>query len=132
MRQERPLCRARSILSSTEVLFAQENNSRTNWCCKPRFGRAIKVQVASDATVYSELQSQAAKLGADAVLVVSAGMKQYASFPGVATYNANGNLYGNGAFLGGHYQATGTAIVPQSYVGLNVQCIPLKRVSASS
>jgi hypothetical protein len=51
--------------------------------------------VASDATVYSELQSQAAKLGADAVLVVSTGMKQYASFPGIATYNANGNLYGN-------------------------------------
>jgi hypothetical protein len=51
-------------------------------------------------------------IGADAVLVVSAGMKQYESFPGIATYNANGNLYGNGAFLGGHYQAAGTAIGP--------------------
>jgi hypothetical protein len=86
-------------------------------------------QVASDATVYSELQSQAAKLGADAVLVVSAGMKQYAAFPGVTTYNANGNLYGNNAFVGGRYQATGLAVGPQSYVGLNVQGIALKRIS---
>jgi uncharacterized protein YbjQ (UPF0145 family) len=63
--------------------------------------------VASDATVYSELQGQAAKLGADAVLVVSGGMKQYGSFPGIATYNANGNLYGNNALVGGRYQAAG-------------------------
>jgi hypothetical protein len=62
-------------------------------------------QVASDATVYSELQSQAAKLGAEAVLVVSGGMKQYGSFPGIATYNANGNLYGNNALVGGRYRA---------------------------
>ena len=89
-------------------------------------------QVASDATVYSELQSQAAKLGADAVLVVSGGMKQYGSFPGIATYNANGNLYGNNALVGGRYQAAGVAIGPQSYVGLNVQGIALKRISAPS
>jgi hypothetical protein len=88
--------------------------------------------VASDATVYSELQGQAAKLGADAVLVVSGGMKQYGSFPGIATYNANGNLYGNNALVGGRYQAAGVAIAPHSYVGLNVQGIALKRISAPS
>jgi hypothetical protein len=47
-------------------------------------------QLASDATVYKELQSQAAKLGADAVPIVSSGMRQYAAMPGFANYNATG------------------------------------------
>jgi hypothetical protein len=53
-------------------------------------------QVASDATVYHELQSQGAKLGEDAVLIVSSGMRQYAAMPDFATYNAFGacNLCG--------------------------------------
>jgi hypothetical protein len=39
-------------------------------------------QLASDATTYAELQNQAAKLGADAVVIFSAGQKRYAYFPG--------------------------------------------------
>jgi hypothetical protein len=77
-------------------------------------------QLASDATVYHELQSQAAKLGADAVLIVSSGMRQYAAMPGFATYNAFGgsNLYGNLNFINGYaqYHATGFAMGPQSAV----------------
>ena len=92
-------------------------------------------QLASDATVYEELQSQAAKLGADAVLIVSSGMRQYAAMPGFATYNAygNGNLYGNNQFINGHaqYRATGLAMGPQSFVGLNIQGLALKRVAAA-
>jgi hypothetical protein len=54
-------------------------------------------QIASDATVYQELQHQAAVLGADAVLIISSGMRQYAAMPGFATYNAfgQGNVFGN-------------------------------------
>jgi len=93
-------------------------------------------QVASDATVYKELQSQAAKLGADAVLVVSSGMKQYASFPGFATYNAfgSGNLYGNQNFFSGNalYRVNGFAMGPQSFVGLNVQGVALRRIAQKS
>jgi hypothetical protein len=92
-------------------------------------------QLASDATVYKELQSQAAKLAADAVLIVSSGMRQYAAMPGFATYNAygNGNLYGNNHFINGHaqYRATGLAMGPQSFVGLNIQGLALKRVAAT-
>jgi hypothetical protein len=91
-------------------------------------------QLASDATVYHELQSQAAKLGADAVLIVSSGMRQYAAMPGFATYNAfgGGNLYGNPNFFNGYaqYHATGFAMGPQSFVGLNVQGVALKRISS--
>jgi hypothetical protein len=36
---------------------------------------SLGAQVASDATVYRELQNQAAQLGADAVLIISAGDK---------------------------------------------------------
>ena len=93
-------------------------------------------QVASDATVYQELQHQAAVLGAAAVLIISSGMRQYAAMPGFATYNAfgQGNLYGNYAGFNGaaHYQATGFAIGPQRFVGLNVQGIALKRTAANS
>ena len=39
IRQQRPLCRARSTLSPTEILFAQGNHSRTKGSCKPRFGQ---------------------------------------------------------------------------------------------
>jgi hypothetical protein len=88
-------------------------------------------QIASDATVYQELQHQAAVLGADAVLIVSSGMRQYAAMPGFATYNAfgQGNLFGNNFGITGaaHYQATGFAMGPQRFVGLNVQGIALKR-----
>jgi hypothetical protein len=91
-------------------------------------------QLASDATVYHELQSQAARLGADAVLIVSSGMRQYAAMPGFATYNAFGgsNLYGNPSFINGsaQYRATGFAMGPQSFVGLNVQGVALKRISS--
>ena len=91
-------------------------------------------QLASDATVYHELQSQAAKLGADAVLIVSSGMKQYAAMPGFATYNAfgAGNLYGNPYFFNGYaqYHASGFAMGPQSFVGLNVQGVALRRVAS--
>ena len=93
-------------------------------------------QLASDATVYHELQSQAAKLGADAVLIVSSGMRQYAAMPGFATYNAfgGGNLYGNPNFINGYaqYHATGFAMGPQSFVGLNVQGVALKRISSQA
>lgn len=89
-------------------------------------------QVASDATVYAELQSQAAKLGADAVLIVLPGTKQYAASPEIARYNANGGLYGNNALPGGRYQATGSAVGPQSYVGSSAQGIALKRIPAPS
>jgi hypothetical protein len=88
-------------------------------------------QLASDAAVYHELQHQASVLGADAVLIMSSGMRQYAAMPGFATYNAfgQGNLYGNNyGFTGAaHYQATGFAMGPQSFVGLNVQGVALKR-----
>jgi hypothetical protein len=78
-------------------------------------------QLASDATTYAELQSQAAKLGADAVVIFSVGQKQYASFPGFATYNGNvfGQGFGNGLQFGAH--ANGFAVGPQSFVGLNLQ-----------
>ena len=93
------------------------------------------IALASDATVYKELQSQAAKLGADAVLIVSSGMRQYAAMPGFGTYNAygNGNLYGNNQFINGHaqYRATGLAMGPQSFVGLNIQGLALKRVATA-
>jgi hypothetical protein len=90
-------------------------------------------QLASDATTYAELQSQAAKLGADAVLIISSGMRQYAAMPGFATYNAfgQGNLSGdytgfNGSAL---YRASGFAMGPQRFIGLNVQGLALKRVA---
>jgi hypothetical protein len=91
-------------------------------------------QVASDATVYKELQSQAAKLGADAVLIISSGMRQYAYMPGMSTYNAYGgaNIYGNNQWVGGNarYQANAVSIGPHAFVGLNVQGIALKRVAS--
>ena len=93
-------------------------------------------QLASGATVYHELQSQAAKLGVDAVLIVSSGMRQYAAMPGFATYNAfgAGNLYGNPNFINGNaqYHATAFAMGPQSFVGLNVQGVALKRATSQS
>lgn len=93
---------------------------------------SLGAQVASDATVYKELQSQAARLGADAVLVISSEQKQG---PAIATYNAFGsaNLYGNENFVTGNatYQATGFAVGPQS-IGLSVRGIALKRISAKN
>jgi hypothetical protein len=72
---------------------------------------SLGAQVASDATVYEELQRQAAALGADAVLVTSSGMRQ---LPGGAFYNAygSGSIYGNNRFINGaaKYQATGFAM----------------------
>ena len=92
-------------------------------------------QLASDATVYKELQHQAAVLGADAVVIVSSGMRQYAAMPAFATYNAfgQGNLFGNNYGYSGaaHFQANGFAMGPQSFVGLNVQGIALKRTPQS-
>jgi hypothetical protein len=92
-------------------------------------------QIASDATVYQELQHQAAVLGADAVLIVSSGMRQYAAMPGFATYNAfgQGNVFGNNFGIVGasQFQTTGFAMGPQRFVGLNVQGVALKRTAQS-
>ena len=45
-----------------------------------------------------------------------------------------GNLYGNLNFINGNaqYHATGFAMGPQSFVGLNVQGVALKRISLQS
>jgi hypothetical protein len=65
------------------------------------------------------------------VLIVSSGMRQYAAMPTFATYSAfgQGNLFGNNYGFSGasHFQANGFAMGPQSFVGLNVQGVALKR-----
>ena len=112
-----------------EILF-----QAPNWPCQ-QIGIVTSqgAQLASDATTYSELQSQAAKLGADAVVIISSGMRAYASAPGFAISNAS--AFGNGYVnqFGGQFsfgaQANGFAMGPRTFVGLNLQGIALKRVS---
>ena len=70
----------------------------------------LGAQAASDASVYRELQRQAAGLGADAVLVISS---QPATQGGFASYNA----------WGGYGFAAGPSVI-----GLKLSGIALKRI----
>lgn len=70
----------------------------------------LGAQAASDASVYRELQRQAAGLGADAVLVISS---QPATQGGFAAYNA----------LTGYGFASGPSVI-----GLKLSGIALKRI----
>jgi len=74
---------------------------------------SLGAQVASDATVYRELQNQATQLGADAVLIISAGDKP---LPGGGYFAAYGRSASGFAMSGGS--------------GFRLQGIALKRISS--
>jgi hypothetical protein len=75
-------------------------------------------QLATDATVYNEVRSQAAKMGADAVIIAGQERRQYAAFPGIATFNQR-----NSANYG---QASGFAMGPSSFSGTHITGIAIK------
>lgn len=96
---------------------------------------ALGAQLASDTQVYSKLQSAAAELGADAVIIKSQGLKTYLSMPGhVDTFgnantDANVQYNGFGNYSGQantqYYQST-TVSPARDYKGLNVNGIAIK------
>ena len=75
-------------------------------------------EAATDATVYNEVRSQAAKVGADAVIILGQERRGYFNAPGFVNLQQNtqarGSMYGNS--FGGTYsgnartQTSGIAI----------------------
>jgi len=65
-------------------------------------------QLATDATVFEEVRSQAAKLGADAVIIAGQDRRAYATLPGFVNVSQNTTSQGSTDFRGSAYASSPT------------------------
>jgi hypothetical protein len=88
-------------------------------------------QLATDATAIEEVRSQAAKLGADAVIISGMDRRAYAHVPGFVNVQTQSNAYGNvnpyGQFNAyGNTQTTGIVTGPRTLTGTHVTGVAIK------
>lgn len=118
---------------SVQVLFSPPSRSYVE------IGMAMAqgAQLATDATAIEEVRSQAAKLGADAVIIAGMQRRAYASMPGMVNIQSNSSVYGNvnpyGGFNAhGNTQTTGIVSGPRTFTGTHVTGVAIKFVAPPS
>lgn len=118
---------ARVPKESVQVLFARPNRPYIE------IGMAMAqgAQLATDATAIEEVRSQAAKLGADAVIISGMERRTYFNAPGYVNTQQQTNVYGQvnpyGQFNAqANSQTTGVFSGPQEIAGTHVTGIAIK------
>ena len=111
---------------SVQILFERPNRPYIE------IGMAMAqgAQLATDATAMEEVRSQAAKLGADAVIVSGMERRAYAMMPGIVNLDtrtqAAGTLSGNQFSGYGNTQTTGFFSGPRTFTGTHVTGVAIK------